>query len=146
MPQVLHIDFEDMQIAFEDMQADGAWFLDTATGDVIRAHEDFEPDLLAEIEATEDRYINIPFQGSAVGYEDMWTFAETVVDPHLRGRLDRALSGKGAFRRFKDVLLDVPPERERWFAFQRARVAERIQRWARDEGFEAVARPRPSPR
>jgi hypothetical protein len=29
-----------------------------------------------------------------------------------------ALDGKGAFRRFKDVILNFPEEREKWFDFE----------------------------
>jgi hypothetical protein len=37
--------------------------------------------------------------------------------------LDVAIQGKGAFRRFEDVLADHRDERERWFAFP-ARFAQ----------------------
>jgi hypothetical protein len=41
-----------------------------------------------------------------------------VSDQPLRERLLIAIDGKGAFRRFKDVLLAFPAERERWFAYR----------------------------
>lgn len=63
------------------------------------------------------RYVEIPKRESREAYEDMVDFAETVTNSRLRDLLDVALRGKGAFRRFKDVLLDYPAERERWFEF-----------------------------
>jgi len=80
--------------------------------------------------------VEIPKQESRDGYEDMVEFAETVTNPHLRDLLDVALRGKGAFRRFKDVLLGYPAERERWFEFEGWRERERIEAWAREKGVE----------
>lgn len=61
--------------------------------------------------------------------------------PHamrLANRLERAISGRGAFRYFKDVLLDHPRERERWFAFTDQRLRERVLEWLADEEIEIV--------
>lgn len=62
-------------------------------------------------------------------------------DNRLRALLDVAINGKGAFRRFKDVLQDHPDERERWFAFQKQREDHRILSWLDSEGIEPVASP-----
>ena len=47
----------------------------------------------------------------------MVQFTRTIDDPRLRELLEVALDGRGAFRRFKDMLARWPKERERWFAF-----------------------------
>lgn len=83
-----------------------------------------------------DRFVAIPKRESSEAYEDMVDFADTVTDAHLRDLLDVALRGKGAFRRFKDVLLGYPAERERWFRFEERRRREAIEAWAREEGVE----------
>jgi hypothetical protein len=82
------------------------------------------------------RYVRVPKRESRDAYEDMAEFAETVNNPHLRDLLDVALRGKGAFRRFKDVLLDYPAERERWFEFEEQCRREAIEEWAREKGVE----------
>jgi Uncharacterised protein family (UPF0158) len=76
-----------------------------------------------------DRFIAIPSEGSHEGYRDMETFIATVHNRRLQERLERAISGRGAFRYFKDVLLDYPAERERWFQFKRERLHQRILDW-----------------
>ena len=43
-----------------------------------------------------------------------------------------AINGKGAFRRFKDVLLNYPEERERWFQFKDDKTEERALEWLDD--------------
>jgi len=45
----------------------------------------------------------------------MEAFIATMRNRRLQERLERAISGRGAFRYFKDVLLDYPAERECWF-------------------------------
>jgi hypothetical protein len=72
------------------------------------------------------RYIAIPQVESYKGYNDMVAFIGTVSNPRLRARLERAISGRGAFRYFKDVLLDYPKERERWFRFRDELMHQRV--------------------
>jgi hypothetical protein len=76
-----------------------------------------------------DRFISIPSEGSHEGYRDMEAFIATVRNRRLQERLERAISGRGAFRYFKDLLLDYPAERERWFQFKRERLHQRILDW-----------------
>ena len=86
------------------------------------------------------RYIHVPQDESRDGYRDMEEFIKTVKNAQLRDRLEQAISGKGAFRRFKDVLAYHDSERERWFAFKRDCLRERMLEWLEDEGIEAVPR------
>jgi hypothetical protein len=87
-----------------------------------------------------DRYIAVPRAESRDGYGDMEEFIETVRSDSLQDRLWCAISGRGAFRRFKDVLEDYPQERERWFGFRDARVRQRVLDWLEEEGIEPIAK------
>jgi hypothetical protein len=88
-----------------------------------------EQAMMERVEAFLDRYIEVPTADSQASYQDMADFVDTMSDPYLRGMLDVALSGKGAFRRFKEVLAGYPRERERWFEFQDRRLQERVEAW-----------------
>ncbi|MFZ2098517.1 MAG: UPF0158 family protein [Anaerolineales bacterium] len=79
--------------------------------------------------------IAIPSESSSEGYSDMEVFIDTVRNKSLRERLERAISGRGAFRYFKDVLLDYPAERERWFQFKHARLQQRMLEWLEEQGI-----------
>ncbi|MEF8874966.1 MAG: UPF0158 family protein [Candidatus Thermoplasmatota archaeon] len=59
----------------------------------------------------------------------MQDFIQTVEDEDLREKLWIAIDGKGAFRRFKDVLRLYPDVRERWFEFKDERVERRVVEW-----------------
>ena len=84
------------------------------------------------IEEDSERYERIPKAESHEGYRDMEDFIATVDNEHRAELLVVAINGKGAFRRFKDVLLNYPEERERWFKFKDDRMEERALEWLED--------------
>jgi len=100
---------------------------------------DWQRELLINADRVEagfgDRFISIPAEGSYEGYRDMEAFIATVHNRRLQERLERAISGRGAFRYFKDVLLDYPVERERWFQIKRERLQQRILDWLEAYGI-----------
>ncbi len=114
----------------------------TALADAFQQHSvpERRQEALREAEQVEagysTRYVGVPEADSREGYRDMEAFIDTVKSKRLQDRLWRAMSGQGAFRYFKDVLLDDPSERERWFQFKHARVRERILEWLASEGVE----------
>jgi hypothetical protein len=62
----------------------------------------------------------------------MQDFIATVKDERLSELLEVAINGKGAFRRFKDALLNYHEERERWFQYRDDRTQERALEWLDD--------------
>ncbi|MCI0710043.1 MAG: UPF0158 family protein [Chloroflexi bacterium] len=91
---------------------------------------------LARFEAEEDDYILVPTTPSYAGYQDMEEFIQTVSNVALQNMLQEAIQGKGAFRRFKDALLDAPEERERWFKFKEAAMEQRVREWLAENDIE----------
>lgn len=81
------------------------------------------------------------------GYRDMVRFIDTVGDPERADRLEIAISGRGAFRRFKDVLARWPGELERWYAFSDERQRGRARSWLAASGLRPAvpSTPRPQP-
>jgi hypothetical protein len=74
----------------------------------------------------------------------MEEFTGTVGDARLLDRLEVALDGGGAFRRFKNVLLDFPAERERWFAVRDEGLRAAMREWLAEQGIEPTTTPRAS--
>lgn len=83
------------------------------------------------------RFLIVPAMTTGEAHDDMEDFAETLEDDHLHNLLVTALQGGGAFRRFKDVLLNYPHERQHWFDFRDARMRQRVEDWLSDKGFDA---------
>jgi len=130
---VLKIDLDELCEAMEESSFGDDYFLDLETGDILYISKDTDDEetekLKDRIEEEFDRYERIPKAESHEGYQDMGAFIATVEDEHLVELLEVAINGKGAFRRFKDVLLNYPEERERWFQFKDDRIEERAREW-----------------
>lgn len=103
---------------------------------------DWQQAMLVEADQIEqgfgERYIRVPQADSRAAYQDMEAFIETVPDPRLANLLEYAIRGRGAFRRFKDVLADHPRDRERWFVFKDQQLRQRILEWLAEEEIEVV--------
>jgi hypothetical protein len=76
-------------------------------------------------------------------YGWMGGFAESVAEEELRERLLDAIRGRGAFRRFKDVLQEHGDERARWFAYRRERTLAEALAWLESIGIEPEYELRP---
>jgi predicted nucleotidyltransferase len=102
----------------------------------------WQKDALLEADRVEQgygsRYIGVPQGEPSEGYEDMEDFILTVQDERLQDRLWAAIRGRGAFRRFKDVLYAHPAEQERWYAYKERRLEERVIMWLAEEGIEPL--------
>jgi hypothetical protein len=96
---------------------------------------DEESKLLERINRQPDKYIPIPQEDPKEAYNDMPLFIETLKDEALKEKLYIAITGPGAFRRFKDVFLDYPDEREAWFSFKQARTKTRVCKWIEAQGL-----------
>jgi len=120
----------------EDGSYENDYFLDLETGEILFVSEymdDEDSEKLKErIEEDFKRYERIPKVESHEGYQDMVDFIAIVDNERLAELMEVAINGKGAFRRFKDVLLNYPEERERWFQFKDERMEERAMEWLED--------------
>ena len=134
--RTLKIDLDELCSAMESSSYEHEYYLDLDNGEILFLSEHMDNEetrkLKDQIEEDFDRYERIPKAESHEGYEDMVDFIATVKDEHLTELLEVAINGKGAFRRFKDVLLNYPEERERWFQFKDDRTQERALEWLDD--------------
>ena len=128
------VDLGELSWAREDHRDERIHHLDLDTGEVLPYHEDVE---------VGPRCLEVPRPEPGEGYRDMVDFIDTVDDATLRAMLSVAVRGPGAFRRFKDVLLEFPGERDRWFEFKDGRTRGRLEEWLEGEGVQVVWRGAP---
>lgn len=83
------IDMQDLIDAFENCSLEHSYFFDTEKEKIYE-----------EIDSHPERFIAIPEQEPREGYNETVYFANTVTDENLKEKLDIALDGRGAFRRF----------------------------------------------
>ena len=134
--KTLKIGLDELYDAMENNSYEVEYYLDLETGEILFVSEGMDDEetgkLKIQIGEELGRYELIPKAESYEGYRDMQAFIATVEDDHLSELLEVAINGKGAFRRFKDVLLNYPEERERWFQFKDDRMKERALEWLDD--------------
>jgi Uncharacterised protein family (UPF0158) len=135
------IDWEALEDAFENNAPEVHSYLHLVTGDVLRVVDGVaDPQMHARI-AADANYLRIDPVSSREQYRWMERYIPMVEDPELQAKLSQAIDGKGAFRRFKDVLMAYAPERERWFAFRSERLRIFMEAWLSAHALNPVARP-----
>jgi hypothetical protein len=107
-----------------------------------RDDPDWQKEMMLEADRVEQgygtRYIRVERDDPYGDYRDMERFIGTVEDARLRERLWNAIQGRGAFRRFKDLLARHPQVEEAWFDFKDARLQKRVANWLETHDIEPV--------
>lgn len=131
------IDVEEIATALADQtDYEHRWLIDPRTGEVAFWTSDTGIDGQNPIELDELDLIPIDPLPSHVWYQDMVEFATGISDRGAGERLRRSLEGKGAFRRFKNVLYQGHPELiSPWHARRDATARLRAVQWLADEGL-----------
>ncbi|HVU00925.1 MAG TPA: UPF0158 family protein [Polyangiaceae bacterium] len=135
------VDWEALEDAFENNAPEVHSYLQLATGEVLRVVDGIaDPEMHARISA-DAAYLRVDPVSSREQYRWMERFIQMLDDGELRDKLTQAIDGKGAFRRFKDVLMAHAPERERWFAFRSERLRVFMEAWLGAHALRPVPRP-----
>jgi hypothetical protein len=139
-PREVPVDWEALEDAFENNAPEVHSYLHLKTGEVLRVVDGIaDPETHVRI-ASDSEYMRIEPVSSREQYRWMERFIPLVDEEELRHKLMRAIDGKGAFRRFKDVLMGYVQERERWFAFRSERLRVFMEAWLGAHALQPVAR------
>jgi hypothetical protein len=147
MLRPLPVNLDELNGVLEGDPLSGGGRIDLRTGEVWPqsaieyARETGE--LTEEENEDPERWLRVWCEGSRDAYEDMEDFIGTRTDPDWADRLSIAIQGRGAFRRFKDVLGRSRDELDEWYAFSEERQRGRARAWLADAGY-CVAPSRPS--
>src|SRR4051812_16056836 len=135
------VDWEALEDAFENNAPEVHSYLHLQTGEVLRIVDGVaDPQMHARI-AADSNYLRVDPVSSREQYRWMERYIPMVEDVELRAKLAVSIDGKGAFRRFKDVLMSYGAERERWFAFRSERLRIFMEAWLNAHALRAVPRP-----
>jgi hypothetical protein len=111
----------------------------------IRTGEAFPEVAFAELdnddedEADEDEWIYVDALGSHEAYRDMERFITDAVPPIIAAPLGEAITGKGAFSRFRARINEWPDLADAWHLYSDERWLGRARLWLAEAGY----RPRP---
>ncbi len=121
------VDLDELCVALDDHTEGVTWWIEPGTGQ-IRSH-------LADVggQSVDDLldagWRRIRPTESYQSYRDMSEFVAAVHHRRAADLLERAITGRGAFRRFKDTLFEFPELRDQWFRFRNARSRRRALNW-----------------
>jgi hypothetical protein len=139
-PRDVPIDWEALEDAFENNAPEVHSYLHLSTGEVLRVVDGIaDPEMHQRI-ASDASYLRVEPVSSREQYRWMERFIPMVEDKPLSDLLVQAIDGKGAFRRFKDVLMSHGAERERWFAFRSERLRVFMEAWLTAHALKPTAR------
>src|SRR6187455_2694235 len=130
-PARIDLDWDALEIAVERNSPDTDSYLDLTTGRVLTITSG-DPEAAINRQSVSENirnFLRIEPASSREQYRWMERFVGSVADEALRERLIISIDGKGAFRRFKDVLLAYPAERERWFTYRADLLHWHIHQW-----------------
>src|SRR6476469_1119835 len=130
-PVRIELDWDALEVAVERNSPDTDSYLDLTTGRIITITTGDPEAAMNRQQVSENirNFLRVEPASSREQYRWMEKFVGSVTDEALRERLIISIDGKGAFRRFKDVLLAYPAERERWFSYRAELLHWHIRQW-----------------
>jgi ribosomal protein S18 acetylase RimI-like enzyme len=116
---------EQIIFAMEDQQNE--YYVHRGSGELLREDEIEEDETPDE---SEDPFVPIPEWRPVDGFLVMEKFVARLRNPLLRDQLKDALaSGRGVFRKFKDILKASPEVERLWFVFKERELRKVVWQW-----------------
>jgi hypothetical protein len=135
----LPIDVDEVANAMDVRERDTIeFYLDTQTGEIVVTGDGVDDEVAEQVEADEDRYVNIPEVETAESYEWMREFIDSLEDRGVAGHLSRAITGAGAFGRFKRELSNRPAVQAQWYKFHNDALRRQAIDWLRSLNLEST--------
>ena len=142
-PRNLRLDILELESAFEFLAAADPGlsdepcisFLDLTAGKIVGPEDEEEVGALL---ACSNHTVLPSHLFEDLSYGSLDAFVDSLPAGSQRTELERAIRGRGAFRRFKDIVFGGGNVelKHRWSWFETLRKRERIVQWLRDENIE----------
>jgi hypothetical protein len=146
----LNVDMDEILDAMTFSDIDPVrFFLDLETGSV---ESRLRSEMYGEVEETDfdrlfeenpERFEEIPSYPGRDEYRLMSEFAEALDEDDIRSQLEIALQGKGAFRRFRNVLSRYPDLQREWLQRRQRAFLDEALAWFESIDVEPVYQLRP---
>ncbi|MCT8138397.1 hypothetical protein H1D32_11935 [Anaerobacillus sp. CMMVII] len=93
--------------------------------------------LAIDVLENEEDYLELPDKFEINEYEMIEDYCYSISNENYKNILLRAIQGKGAFRRFKDQIIDLGIEQD-WYQFQGEKYKEIAIKWCKNHEIEYV--------
>lgn len=155
MKSIKSVKINDLISEFELQIDDTFTYINTKTGEVITlmreeigAAEDEEPlekfpvwqreNIEKAISIIDDEvgvYVDFTLRNEFNEYEIIEEFILSIKDQRIREELYDAIQGRGAFRRFKDGLLEHGVDKQ-WYQYRENKIKELVIHWCKEHDLE----------
>lgn len=153
-----HVKLDELVGEIELQIDDTFTFINTTTGEVITltreeigAAEDEKPlekfpqwqreNIKKAISIVEDEdgvYIDFTLRNDFNEYDIIEDFIGTLEDENIREELYEAIRGRGAFRRFKDGIIEHGVDKQ-WYNYKESKIKELVIEWCKEQDIEIQA-------
>jgi hypothetical protein len=154
MKKNVPVKLDDLISEIEIQMDETYTYINTQTGEVItlsreemRVAEDEEPldkypdwqrenieQAIKIIEDENEAYLDFTLRNEYHEYEIVEEFIGTLSDDEVREELFGAIQGRGAFRRFKDGIIEHDVEKQ-WYEFKEKKLKELVIEWCEEKGL-----------
>jgi hypothetical protein len=149
------VKLDDLVGEIEIQMDDTFTFINTKTGEVItltreelRAAEDEKPlekfpewqrenieKAISIIEDEDGVYVDFTLRNDHNEYELIQDFIGTLQDDEIRAGLYEGIQGRGAFRRFKDGIIEHSIDKQ-WYTYKESKIKELVIGWCKEHDIE----------
>jgi hypothetical protein len=124
---------EIVSVTLEDLRA----IEDEKTFDHLPEWEQENKMIAIDVVENFENYIELPTKYEVNEYEIMEHFCLTVSDQRKQDTLLRPIKGNGAFRRFKDKVIDFEIEHQ-WYSYRDERFKQIAIEWCQDNNVNYI--------
>jgi hypothetical protein len=140
---VSRLDVAAVSRALDDHDPDRDHFLDATDGSVwtfvfSEATDETRERREAVLGGLGTTHVRIPGRSPQEAFEEIEDFVEGMEDPAVQHALFRAIERKGAFRNFREALLEHPEEHRRWRALRKEASRRRLEAFLGSLGIELL--------
>lgn len=138
----MKVKLNDIIEAIDCVNDEIQYFYSTKTEEILMVWEGMvngedAPDLIEEIEGSLDEYIILPGQYEIDEYSMMEEFIDSLPEGYKQDKLYDAISGRGAFRRFKDEVYELGLE-QKWYKYRDSEYEKLVIEWCEKNSLEII--------
>jgi len=138
----MKVKLDDVLEAIEAVSKEYEFFYNKETGDMVMYADSLltgidNTELEAELEENYDKYIKLPTKFDINDYHIMEKFIWDLPEGEIQDKLERAIQGRGAFRRFKDMVYELDIEKK-WFEYEANAHKNIAIEWCKDNDIEYI--------
>ncbi|MGA1796894.1 MAG: UPF0158 family protein [bacterium] len=135
----IRVERPDIIEAFESSNPSINYFLNKTSGEVVKVAEDFCADetLLGIDYFSDPHFVRIPRLPEQEGVRIRRKYITNIQDNEdLCDKLEKTLLGRGALKRFVDILRVYPEYYRDWLDFKNKEILKRVKVWSKEADIE----------